>query len=72
MSFHPLMEYDSAKFQKSERRTVADGPPFSLIHTTEPKLLVGKLAVRKELPDAELRFFAGRALFTQNPDLLAL
>jgi NADH-quinone oxidoreductase E subunit len=30
MSFHPLMEYDRAKFQKSERRTVADGPPFSL------------------------------------------
>jgi NADH-quinone oxidoreductase E subunit len=30
MSFHPLMEYDSAKFQKSERQTVADGPPFSL------------------------------------------
>ncbi|MBL8954285.1 MAG: tetratricopeptide repeat protein [Myxococcaceae bacterium] len=49
-----------------------NGPPFSLIHTTEPKLLVGKLAVRKELPEAELRFFAGRALFTQNPDLLAL
>lgn len=49
-----------------------NGPPFSLIHTTEPKMLVGKLAVRKELPDAELRFFAGRALFTQNPDLLAL
>ena len=30
MSFHPLMEYDRAKFQKSERRTVPDGPPFSL------------------------------------------
>ena len=30
MSFHPLMEYDRAKFQKSERRTVADGPAFSL------------------------------------------
>lgn len=49
-----------------------NGPPFSLIHTTEPKMLVGRLAVRKELPDAELRFFAARALFTQNPDLLAL
>lgn len=49
-----------------------NGPPFSLIHTTEPKMMVGKLAVRKELPDAELRFFAGRALFTQNPDLMAL
>jgi NADH-quinone oxidoreductase E subunit len=30
MSFHPLMEYDRAKFQKSERHTVPDGPPFSL------------------------------------------
>jgi NADH-quinone oxidoreductase E subunit len=30
MSFHPLMEYDPTKFQKSERHTVADGPPFAL------------------------------------------
>ena len=30
MSFHPLMEYDRAKFQKSERRTVEEGPPFTL------------------------------------------
>lgn len=30
MSFHPLMVYDPAKFQKSERQTVEDGPPFTL------------------------------------------
>jgi NADH-quinone oxidoreductase E subunit len=30
MSFHPLMVYDPAKFQKSERRRVEDGPPFTL------------------------------------------
>ena len=30
MTFHPLMEYDPAKFQKSERQTVDDGPPFAL------------------------------------------
>ena len=30
MSFHPLMVYDPAKFQKSERRTVEEGPPFTL------------------------------------------
>ncbi len=30
MSFHPLMEYDRAKFQKSERRSVEEGPPFTL------------------------------------------
>jgi len=30
MSFHPLMEYDRAKFQKSARQTVPDGPPFAL------------------------------------------
>ena len=30
MTFHPLMEYNPAKFQKSERRTVEDGPPFAL------------------------------------------
>ncbi|MFZ5442361.1 MAG: tetratricopeptide repeat protein, partial [Myxococcota bacterium] len=48
------------------------GPPLSLVFTTEPKLLVGKLAVKKEVSDAELRFFAGRTLFTLQPDLLAL
>ena len=28
MSFHPLMEYN-ARFQKSERKSVDDGPPFA-------------------------------------------
>lgn len=49
-----------------------NGPPFALVWAGEPRVLVGKLAVRRTVPDAELRFFAGRALFTQNPDLLAL
>lgn len=48
------------------------GPPFALVYTSEPRLLVGKLAVKKETDDAELRFFAGRALFTQLPELMAL
>ena len=30
MSFHPLMVYDPSKFQQSERRTVEEGPAFSL------------------------------------------
>ena len=30
MSFHPLMVYDPARFQKSERRVVEEGPPFTL------------------------------------------
>jgi hypothetical protein len=49
-----------------------NGPPFSLVFADGLRVLVGKLAIKKELPDAELRFFAGRALFTQNPELLAL
>ncbi len=48
------------------------GPPLSLVFTTEPRILVGKLAVKKDVSDAELRFFAGRALFTQQPELMAL
>lgn len=48
------------------------GPPLALVFTTEPRLLVGKLAVKKEVSDAELRFFAGRALFTLQPELMAL
>jgi NADH-quinone oxidoreductase subunit E len=29
MSFHPLMVYDPARFQKSERKVAEDGPPFA-------------------------------------------
>ncbi len=49
-----------------------NGPPFALVFPGTPRLLVGRLAIKRELPEAELRFFAGRALFTQNPDLLCL
>ncbi len=50
-----------------------NGPPFSLVFTAQgPRVVVGRLAVKRALPEAELRFFAGRALFTQSPDLLAL
>lgn len=30
MSFHPLMVYDPSKFQQSERKTVDEGPAFTL------------------------------------------
>ena len=30
MSFHPLMMYDPARFQKSERKVAEEGPPFVL------------------------------------------
>jgi Tfp pilus assembly protein PilF len=48
------------------------GPPLALVYTTGPRIVVGKLAVKKEVTDAELRFFAGRTLFTQQPELMAL
>lgn len=48
------------------------GPPFSLVYAGTARVLVGRQAVRRELNDAELRFYAGRALFTQLPDLMAL
>ncbi|HEY0882846.1 MAG TPA: hypothetical protein VGD87_15000, partial [Archangium sp.] len=48
------------------------GPPLALVYTTAPRIVVGKLAVKKEVTDAELRFFAGRTLFTQQPELMAL
>jgi hypothetical protein len=49
------------------------GPPFSLALTlTGPRVLVGRSAVKRELDPAELRFFAGRALFTMQPDMAAL
>ena len=49
-----------------------DGPPFSLVYVGQPRLLVGTIAVKRVLDDAELRFFAGRALFTQAAELLPL
>ncbi|MBL9037577.1 MAG: hypothetical protein JNG84_03580, partial [Archangium sp.] len=48
------------------------GPPMAIAFDENPRLLVGKAAVRKPVPDAELRFYAGRALFTLSPELLAL
>jgi NADH-quinone oxidoreductase E subunit len=38
MSFHPLMVYDPAKFQKSEREVVDEGPPFTLTRERRAKL----------------------------------
>ncbi|HEX8705260.1 MAG TPA: hypothetical protein VF815_40890 [Myxococcaceae bacterium] len=49
-----------------------NGPPFSLVYTGKPRVLIGKQAVRQVLPAAELRFYAGRALVCLGPDLLAL
>ncbi|RJS16180.1 hypothetical protein DRW03_31585 [Corallococcus sp. H22C18031201] len=49
-----------------------DGPPFTVVYTTAPRLVVGREGVRQAMPAAELRFHAGRALFSLSPDLLAL
>lgn len=48
------------------------GPPFSAVQTGPPRLVVSRLAVKKPQPEAELRFYAGRALFTLSAELLAL
>jgi hypothetical protein len=49
-----------------------DAPPFSLVHASAPRILVGRHAVERALPEPELRFFAGRAVACLGPDLLAL
>ena len=38
MSFHPLMVYDPARFQKSERKVADEGPPFTLTPERRAKL----------------------------------
>lgn len=48
------------------------GPPFSALQTTPPRLVVNRASVKKAVADAELRFYAGRALFTLSAELLAL
>jgi hypothetical protein len=49
-----------------------EGPPFLLQNTDPVRLAVGRMAVRKELAAAELRFYAARALYSLSPELLAL
>ena len=48
------------------------GPPFGVVRPDAPHLMVGRMAVQRVLPGAELRFFAGRALMSQEPELLVL
>jgi hypothetical protein len=50
------------------------GPPFALAagEGASTRLQVGALALQRVLPGGELRFFAGRALFTQHPLLRVL
>jgi hypothetical protein len=48
------------------------GPPFSLVHTSAPRVLVGRQAVQQPVDADELRFHAGRVLFSLAPDLLVL
>jgi NADH-quinone oxidoreductase subunit E len=38
MSFHPLMAYDAERFQKSERRLMDEGAPFTLTPERRAKL----------------------------------
>nr|WP_227026934.1 hypothetical protein [Corallococcus soli] len=42
------------------------------VHITVPRLVVGRQLVQQPPSVAELRFHAGRALFSMSPDLLAL
>jgi tetratricopeptide (TPR) repeat protein len=49
-----------------------DSPPLRAVNTDPPQLLVGRSAIQKRLPAAQLRFFAGRALATFKPEMMAL
>ena len=44
MSFHPLMIYDRQRFQKSERRLVDEGPPFTF--TAERRAALDELLTK--------------------------
>ena len=49
-----------------------DAPPLRAVNTSPPQILVGRAAIQKRLPAPPLRFFAGRALVTFKPEMLAL
>jgi hypothetical protein len=49
-----------------------EGPPVELQHAEPVRLSVGRLAIRKELSAAELRFHVGRELTSLSPELCAL
>ena len=44
MSFHPLMVYDPARFQKSERKVADEGPPF--VFTPERRAQLDELLTK--------------------------
>jgi len=44
MSFHPLMVYDPARFQKSERKVADEGPPF--VFTPERRATLDELLTK--------------------------
>lgn len=48
------------------------GPPLELVFQGAPKIAVSQVAIRKAFPEDQLRFFAGRALFSLEPELLVL
>ena len=48
------------------------GPPFALMYFSGPALAVSRAAVNEPMEEGLLRFYAGRALFSQAPDLWAL
>ena len=47
MSFHPLMVYDSERFQRSERKLLDEGPPFTF--TRERRAELDELLTRYPL-----------------------
>ncbi|WP_222595312.1 hypothetical protein [Corallococcus exiguus] len=49
-----------------------DSANITPLHTSAPRLVVGRQLVQQPPTNAELRFHAGRALFSLSPDLLAL
>jgi tetratricopeptide (TPR) repeat protein len=49
-----------------------ESPPLRAVNTNPPQMLVGRSAITRKLPAGQLRFFAGRALVTFKPEMLAL
>lgn len=49
-----------------------EGPPVAVANADPPRLQIGKVAIRRQIAPSELRFFAGRALYTLSAEILAL
>ena len=68
MSFHPLMVYDRARFQQSERKLVEEGPPFTF--TSDRRAVLDELLTKYPPDRKRSAVLAALSLVQEQPGYL--